>query len=1095
MLRFVFAILAALALVSEAQAQVPINPSNLPLVTQTARGAVPQTGTPTGKVLTDSATWSALTWSMITGTTLPTGLTIPTPTITGGTINGTTIGATTPAAGTFTNETITGTLGVTGATTLSGGGTLGGTFTGAHTLSGVVTMSSAGTALVVTNSASIGNTLTINPSSTIPLVISNNLIQVTGTGNGPLTFRTLGSGNFSFFTEGGTTDEFQINDVANSISWLRVSGGISGNGPTIQAVGDTAANINLFPGATGFFNVGGARTILSGMLQIQGNRTYVATNPIQNTGPNYAALWEDTAVTGTTGAGASTYNFIRVTDSLNANASGFYPLNINHLINAGWDGFRQALAVSQQVTAASGGNGNLNTIGFFARFGNVGNQLNEGGTGNPNDSSSWHASTVNVNIDTGCNVLYSQGCEGVENDMRNMAPTFSKKIEILSYSINDSAHGLDDCALCIVGNSAIAPGTGRGLYIIELGGETSGWPLDESNANTVIMGEFKQNVGNQGAGYPFQSNAGHGWYFPGANFVNDAWYTTGHRIDGAGQAFIGPGSITYDQTGLYIGATNLTTTTATIGFGGVGYIVGDHVLEPISGGQWQVTTVGTNGLLTGLAPLSPARPGFPATCPSGLQTLLGGGGHAATATISCSAAANQITLQPSGGITSVGGRLNTLAGISDTSAGGGTTFPGGGLGILTTGDLSSNQTIANWALATQSHKTQGITTTLNITGTATQVWENFNPQVFLNGTINAEINVLHSTEQMAAGSSSTYGEAAELELINNGGTINNGWSSALSLILNNSGTAVNLIGFQALITNNGTVGEYDAFNCAGLTGTQPTGGANYCLRNRDALAMISTLGQVVIGAATPLDASAGLTIQATGSTQATHSIVIKNSATANVLILNDDGTSGFRGTIQTGTSASSGSAGGLQINGSTAGSIKLISNTQNITGNYNINIPSGQTDTVMMLGLNQTMTGNLVMSGSFTTNSGSATTFNGNVNFVSSVQYQGFVGVSATAPTIQSGFGTGATVTNARGTKRFQVNVGTGGTASSGVVGMPLTNQGWVCTAVDTNTSADNNVVSPTGTSNVTITNYGRTTGTPTAWAASTIVWLNCDGG
>ena len=35
----------------------PVNPANLPLVTQTTNGAVPATGTPTGKVLTDSGTW------------------------------------------------------------------------------------------------------------------------------------------------------------------------------------------------------------------------------------------------------------------------------------------------------------------------------------------------------------------------------------------------------------------------------------------------------------------------------------------------------------------------------------------------------------------------------------------------------------------------------------------------------------------------------------------------------------------------------------------------------------------------------------------------------------------------------------------------------------------------------------------------------------------------------------------------------------------------------------------------------------------------------------------------------------------------------
>jgi len=101
--------------------------------------------------------------------------------------------------------------------------------------------------------------------------------------------------------------------------------------------------------------------------------------------------------------------------------------------------------------------------------------------------------------------------------------------------------------------------------------------------------------------------------------------------------------------------------------------------------------------------------------------------------------------------------------------------------------------------------------------------------------------------------------------------------------------------------------------------------------------------------------------------------------------------------------------------------------------------------------------------------------------------------VSGTAPTIFSGFGTSPSVTASNGTAAFRINVGTGGTATSGVVGLPTAANGWNCFASDITTPATGHAIKQTATSttSVTLTNYNNA-GAATAWAASDIIIVNC---
>ena len=114
------------------------------------------------------------------------------------------------------------------------------------------------------------------------------------------------------------------------------------------------------------------------------------------------------------------------------------------------------------------------------------------------------------------------------------------------------------------------------------------------------------------------------------------------------------------------------------------------------------------------------------------------------------------------------------------------------------------------------------------------------------------------------------------------------------------------------------------------------------------------------------------------------------------------------------------------------------------------------------------------------------------VNATTSVQINGILLCSATAPTISSGFGTSPSIVANNGTCAFQVNVGTGGTASSGVIGLPTATTGWVATCTDITTADATRLITKQTASTTTSATVGNfnTSGVAAAWAASDK--LNC---
>jgi hypothetical protein len=99
-------------------------------------------------------------------------------------------------------------------------------------------------------------------------------------------------------------------------------------------------------------------------------------------------------------------------------------------------------------------------------------------------------------------------------------------------------------------------------------------------------------------------------------------------------------------------------------------------------------------------------------------------------------------------------------------------------------------------------------------------------------------------------------------------------------------------------------------------------------------------------------------------------------------------------------------------------------------------------------------------------------------------------------PTIGSGFGTSPTILATAGTAAFQVTVGTGGVATSGVVTMPTAINGWNCSCNDITTYSTTVFAcrqTASTTTSVTIGNF-NSSAVAAAWAASDVLRLQCTG-
>jgi hypothetical protein len=100
------------------------------------------------------------------------------------------------------------------------------------------------------------------------------------------------------------------------------------------------------------------------------------------------------------------------------------------------------------------------------------------------------------------------------------------------------------------------------------------------------------------------------------------------------------------------------------------------------------------------------------------------------------------------------------------------------------------------------------------------------------------------------------------------------------------------------------------------------------------------------------------------------------------------------------------------------------------------------------------------------------------------------------APTVSSGFGTSPSIAANNGPLAFTLNVGTGGSATSGVVGLPTAPTGWNCWVNDITAAAGhvayNTRQTASSVSSAILENQTTSTGAAIAWAASDILRVSC---
>jgi hypothetical protein len=116
------------------------------------------------------------------------------------------------------------------------------------------------------------------------------------------------------------------------------------------------------------------------------------------------------------------------------------------------------------------------------------------------------------------------------------------------------------------------------------------------------------------------------------------------------------------------------------------------------------------------------------------------------------------------------------------------------------------------------------------------------------------------------------------------------------------------------------------------------------------------------------------------------------------------------------------------------------------------------------------------------------------VPFANIVPNGGHVLLSSTAPTIASGFGTNPSISNNNGTASFTVNVGTGGSAATGVITLPTATTGWNCFCNDISTYSSTVFQCRQTASAQTTATIGEftTAAASHAWASGDTVAVSC---
>jgi len=406
-----------------------------------------------------------------------------------------------------------------------------------------------------------------------------------------------------------------------------------------------------------------------------GTHTLTAGTALGVGGASPAGFWQDLTFIGTlnTGSGLPDFNVMRLVDKVVADRALPFTaqLNMSHTYAAGASGDRGQVAMmfSKQAPSADGGEtGPLNLLCFMHYD-----------VGDSTDPAVPKGRASGVNFDTriggtgnAVRVILVQ-----ENDLRVFAGnTVKSKGNIgVHNGVGDAVHGSDeDYAISFSNSPTIAPGTGGNVVLLQLSSAGQAWPLDPTRTDSAIMQVKTSTYSN--LQYAWQPNAAFGIDFHLVNFQKYAWRSTGHWIDASGQLpVLGPGAITFSNSGMKISVPNLREVSATIATGGLNYLINDIVMDAM-GGVWKVAAIIGGGNKGAVASVTLVRSGYSPPVANPVSTA-GGCGTGLTLNIT-SAVTGTLTLGD------FGQRVN-MAGLPTSNVG------------LNIGDLWNNNGVLNIA--------------------------------------------------------------------------------------------------------------------------------------------------------------------------------------------------------------------------------------------------------------------------------------------------------------------------------------------------------------------------------------------------------------
>jgi len=449
------------------------------------------------------------------------------------------------------------------------------TWTGVHTFSAAVTHSSTtalqGAATVGTNTAAA--TLAINgqTGSTRTLQYNNTGVSrwrwqcdgANSSGNAGDTLRLFG-----FDDTGASLGEvMRFTRATGSITW---NNGLSYPDPIYSAHGGSIT-------ADKTFGQSGTHTYTTGVAPGTGGLSPMGIN-------------QNCTFTGTldTGVGAPNFNNIVTNDTVNAARAlpQTAQLGMTHTYNTGASGDRVQLALVYNKLAAS-------VDGLFTS--NIGLEVfmhaDAGESTNPANPLS-RATAVNFDCriggtGTAYSVLLCQ-----ENDLRLYASNTvqSKGNLSIHWGVFDAGHGsVEDYGIAFSSSPAIAPATGGGNVLLQIGNWGQGLPWDPTVSGTAIMSVQANLLANLPFGW--NPTVTFGFDLTGLKFTTAAFRSRGITVDGVGQLpILGPAAITYSSSGVKIAVPNVICTAVAIAAAGTGYRANDYVVDSM-GNLVQITAV------------------------------------------------------------------------------------------------------------------------------------------------------------------------------------------------------------------------------------------------------------------------------------------------------------------------------------------------------------------------------------------------------------------------------------------------------------------------------------------------------------------------